>query len=115
MQGSVTQSYFILDVPSNKVARQIYYEIAEEYRGLSKAIHQSGKYIERGDDEEDDEAGETESRGATSSNYGMSISTNKQPYGEKRDSKKKKASAPPKTEQLAVPGAADPALKIKKA
>jgi len=90
MQGSVTQSYFILDVPSNKVGRQIYYEIAEEYRGLSKAIHQGGKY-ERDDSEEDDEAGETESRGATSSNYGMSISTNKQPYGDRRDGKKKKA------------------------
>jgi len=89
MQGSVTQSYFILDVPSNKVARQIYYEIAEEYRGLSKDLHQGGKYIDRSDDEEDDEAGETESR--VSSKVGMSISTNKQPYGDKRDSKKKKA------------------------
>jgi len=44
MQGSVTQSYFILDVPSNKVARQIYYEIAEEYRNLSADLHKSGKY-----------------------------------------------------------------------
>lgn len=123
MQGSVTQSYFILDVPSNKVARQIYYEIAEEYRGLSKAIHQGGKY-ERGDDEEDDEAGETESRAASSA-FGMSISTNKQPYGDRRDGKKKKASeiqhgkagptkAPPKigTEQLTVP--ADLGSKVKK-
>jgi hypothetical protein len=38
MKGSVTQSYFILDVPSNKVARQIYYEFAEDNRDNSLAL-----------------------------------------------------------------------------